>query len=515
MSITWAAMLLWPLICIALYRNLSLPAALCISILGGYLLLPSAYSYDLPLLPPLNRDSVPTLSALIMTAIALQQRSSQGLALPGWLPRNRISLFLLLMLFGGIFGTVLTNGEPLYYGRKVIQGLRLYDAFSMLMGMAVFIAPLFLARKVLASPEGQRTLLLVVAISGMIYCLPTLYEVRMSPQLHIQIYGYFPHSFLQAVRGGGFRPSVFLGHGLELAIFLVMALLAAAGLYRASKTSLRSQFLMMVGFIFATLVLAKSLGALVIALFVLPVTFLAKQRTQLIFAVCIATAVLVFPFMRSAELVPTNSIIAAANAVNPIRAGSLSFRFFHEDKLLEKARRKPVFGWGEWSRNRVYNEYGRDVSVTDGAWIVHFGVGGWARYLGVFGLLCWSIIGLLFTRRENVDPVCAALALLLAAKLLDLIPNGAMPPFVWLVAGSLLGRLEMRIEAGQFVDRAYDVATVPKLDYRRTAPVGPIEQPSANKLKYARTFEKEEKEAAKPERLEPRKSYRRSGFKSQ
>lgn len=53
-----------------------------------------------------------------------------------------------------------------------------------------------------------------LVIAGLIYTVPMLYEIRMSPQLHTIFYGYFPHSFGQQARGGGFRPVVFMGHGL-------------------------------------------------------------------------------------------------------------------------------------------------------------------------------------------------------------------------------------------------------------------------------------------------------------
>ena len=48
------------------------------------------------------------------------------------------------------------------------------------------------------------------------------------------VYGFFPHSWLQHVRGGGFRPIVFMNHGLVLGIFLSMAVVASAIMVRLS-----------------------------------------------------------------------------------------------------------------------------------------------------------------------------------------------------------------------------------------------------------------------------------------
>ena len=189
---------------------------------GRYLLLPSRVSFDPLLLPVLDKATIPTITALVLTAIALRRQAQDISVLPGWMPRNPVILGLMTMLVIGVFGTVMTNSDPLFYGSRIIPGLRLYDAFSMLLSVFVTLVPLLLARKVLSSPDGQRVLLIVLVISAVIYCLPALYEVRMSPQLHSTVYGFFPHSFLQAMRGGGipskcvFDPWAGTGHFHDL-----------------------------------------------------------------------------------------------------------------------------------------------------------------------------------------------------------------------------------------------------------------------------------------------------------
>ena len=152
---------------------------------------------------------------------------------------------------------------------------------------------------------------------------------------------------------------------------------------------------------FATLVLCKSLGALIIAIILVPIALLCRPRVQLLIAVCIAGIVMTYPILRGVNVIPVLDIVNFAEDIDQARAQSLAFRFSHEDVLLEHARERPVFGWGSWGRNRVFNEQGQDVSVSDGTWIIEFGVGGWVRYISVFGLLCWPVIGLFFGRRET------------------------------------------------------------------------------------------------------------------
>lgn len=444
MIIAWTALILWPIACIVFYQKMKLPTAFCITIVGGYLLLPENVNWDLPLLPALDKTSIPTLTALVLTAITLASQPRKYPVMSGWMPRNRVVLCLMGMMLIGSFGTALNNADFLFYGPVAIRGLQLYDGFSIVLGLLITLIPFLLARKVLATPESQQTLMIVLVVAAMIYSIPALYEVRMSPTLNLMIYGFYPSAFFQAVRDGGFRPSVFLLHGLELSIFMTIAIIATAGMFRIAKIAPRGKWIISAIWLLGTLILCKSLGALIIAVILLPVAVMFRPRTQLLVAACISGMVLVYPTLRAADVVPVHEFLAYLEPRNPARAQSFGTRIFNEDILLEKARERPVFGWGTSGRPRVYNEFGRDVSITDGAWIIEFGVGGWVRYLAIFGLLCWPCIALFLGKRDKIDPTCALLALLLTAKLIDLIPNTGLQPFVWMMAGSLIGRLEMQ-----------------------------------------------------------------------
>ena len=73
---------------------------------------------------------------------------------------------------------------------------------------------------------------MALVVAGLAYSVPMLIEVRLSPQINIWVYGFFQHNFDQMMRYGGFRPIVFLPHGLWVAFFALMALVAAVGLWR-------------------------------------------------------------------------------------------------------------------------------------------------------------------------------------------------------------------------------------------------------------------------------------------
>ena len=78
--------------------------------------------------------------------------------------------------------------------------------------------------------------------------------------------------------------------------------------------------------------------------------------------------------LSAVHLFPSDAIVSfTSDLINPERAQSLEFRFDNEVPLTEKALEKFWFGWGGWKRNRVFDIYGEDLSVTDSTWIITFG----------------------------------------------------------------------------------------------------------------------------------------------
>jgi hypothetical protein len=451
---TTLALLVWPLVILVLAARLPLPTLVLVGLIGGYLFLPTRAGWDFPLLPRLNKDSIPALVVLLL-AVLMCRSSAQtgskkadpdGLNRPGWIPSSSAALIPLTLIIVGAFITVATNRDPLIYGPVRIPNLRLYDAFSMTLAALMTLLPVFLGRKLFAHPDRQHLLLKVLVVFALGYSLLTLFEIRMSPQLNHLVYGFFPHDWLQHIRSGGFRPVVFLSHGLALAIFLAMAVLAAFGLARCEQSSRKRLYFAAGGWLLLTLALANSLGALLIALMLVPVVILLGTRLQIMIAAMLAVTALTYPILRSMDVIPTEQIVSIVREdISHSRSYSLEYRFLQEDQQLAHASERPLAGWGTFGRSRVFDELGRDVSTTDGMWIVTFAQRGWIGYLGFYGLLCLPIILLIFRNRgTGLEPETAVLALVLSAQLIDTIPNGFVSPISWLITGALLGRLEFR-----------------------------------------------------------------------
>ena len=475
----------WPLVTVLAALRTHWPVAVIIGIFGGYLLLPERHGINLPLLPTFNKDTIPSLTLIILALLlrpgqwqaGMPQGTPAEIPRPGWLPTTMLGkLLLFLFLFGAIM-TALTNGDQLVFGPRVTPGLSLYDGFASIVASTALLVPLILGRKYFASPEAHRLLLAGLVIAAFLYSFLALYEVRMSPRLNSMVYGFFPHDWRQHIRGDGFRPIVFLLHGLQLSLFLGMGTLAAIGLYRVSTGTKRTLALTAALWLFMALVLSKSLGALIVVIVLAPIVLFLSVRLQLPASMMVAVIVLTYPMLRSADVIPTDRLIAIAEDIDPGRAASLAFRIRHEDALLERAAERPLFGWGGRGRNRIYNEEtGASQSVTDGSWVITIGSGGWAEYLSRFGLLTLPIILLaLRSRRMEIDPATAGLSLVLMANAIDLIPNSGQTPITWLIAGALLGRLEFERAAqnkavapeGTAMDRGPAVRQTPGTVYTR------------------------------------------------
>jgi len=435
------ALLTWPLVAFVLFQKLSVQAAFIVTIIGGFLLLPTQVGWDFPLLPALGKNSIPALVAMLLVLMFAGNQMQSAKIQKGILPRSPIMLACIALLVLGAFGTVLTNRNPLFFGPRVLSGMSIYDGFSIALSSAIQLIPFLLARKLLHTSEQHALLLKAIVIAAFCYSFLALIEIRISPQLNNIVYGFFPHSFIQHIRGGGFRPLVFLSHGLVLGIFFSTAVIAAWGLYRHTKDN---KWLYLGIWILGTLAISKTLGAFAITLLILALMICVPKRLHMTVIACISASILLYPMLKGAGLVPTERVVALASAIDPERAGSLNVRLRNEDMLLDRANQKPIFGWGSYGRNRIYNEWGRDVSITDGGWVITIGGGGWVRYIGRFGLLTWAMIALYARRKEDIDPITITLGFALCANMIDAIPNSGITPITMVMAGALAGRLENR-----------------------------------------------------------------------
>lgn len=415
------------------------PSLACASLMvGAVMFLPVGVGIDLRGLPPIGKEEMASLGLLLAGLFRFPKRLAR--ARPG----RGLEALVVVLFLGGV-GTVLTNGDPLQYGPTSLPALAPYDAVSMgIRDLIRYGIPFFLGRALYQRPAELRDLMRVLACAGVIYSALILFELRFSPQLHRWAYGYHPHSFALHVRSGGYRPMVFMASGLAIALFVMITIVASAALARARVRVFRVSAVWVSGYLSVILVLCKSYAAMGYALFAVPIVALSRPRFQIRIAVALAMLVFAYPLLRAYDYFPTHALLDVARSVNSDRAQSLEFRFDNEDRLLAKASQRSLFGWGGYRRPRVFDEQrGRDQSITDGFWIIVLGNRGLIGFVSTFGLLLVPIFvaarRLRRVRRQRDRLMLSGLALIAAVCAADLLPNGMFTNLVVFISGCLAG----------------------------------------------------------------------------
>ena len=413
------------------------PAAVATVLISATLFLPEHVEFDAPLIPPMGKTTISSLCALLGVLFTSRARVF------GAPPDRYIAALSGSLLVANVF-TTLTNRDPLAYGSTFIQGLTLHDALSDTVRiMLSAVIPFFLGFSLFRTRQDLIELLRVLVVAALVYVPFILVELRMSPQFHRWVYGFHQHEFVQTIRESGYRPMVFMQHGLALANFMFAGLVAATALAK-----LRVPILGLPAWIAALtlgviLMLCKSMAALLYGFVAVPIVLFWRPRSQIRLAVFLALVVLAYPALRSTNAFPTATLVDLSARVAQDRAESLGQRFGHEDRLVKKANERPLFGWGGFGRNRIYDAEGVDQSVTDGAWIGTYGSGGAAGFICIFGLLTIPVFRARSSLRRLVAApervLLATMALLVAFADIDLLPNGLFSALPLFFAGALGG----------------------------------------------------------------------------
>lgn len=438
----YSTLAIWPMVTVWLFRTQPVTKAAFWTILGGHLLLPVKTAVDLPMIPPLGKATIPALT----TYLACRFLAGRRIPIFG---RQKIVRWLLLLFIAAPFITAELNGNVIHIGGgRILLGMTHYDALSAVINQFIVIIPFFIGRQFFRTYEAQLSIFRMLTLAGLFYSVPILLEVRLSPQLHTWIYGYFPHEqFNQQMRYGGFRPVVFVGHGLLVSFFITNTVLSASVMWKLKQKIRQFSAAGVTFYLTLVLALCKSAGSLLFGLLGIILTKLAGIKTQLRIATLLVSIALLYPSMSILNIFPHKAILGMTASVDADRSLSLAVRFDNEQRLLEHGREKFMFGWGTWGRNRIYDEEtGRDMTITDGRWIITFSQFGWIGFIAEFGLMAIPIFTSITAVKKagsNQEQIAlAAHALLISMLVIDQIPNASLAPWLWLMTGALLGRNE-------------------------------------------------------------------------
>jgi hypothetical protein len=323
-----------------------------------------------------------------------------------------------------------------------------YDGLSgVLRDLFTWGIPYFVGRLYFSDLQSLRELAIGIFLGGMLYVPLCLLEIRLSPQLHRWVYGFHPAHFAMAIRFGGYRPMVFMQHGLMVGMWMTSATLCGVWLWRTGALSKvrGAPMFMLVALLGATTVLCRSMGALALLLFGLGLLFVNRHVRSGALMALVLLLPPAYMLVRSQGWWDGHQLLELSARIDEERADSLRGRLLDENMLIERASEKPIFGWGGWGRWRVRNdETGEDMTSSDGMWVIVRGergmVGLAAITLAV--LLPFVLLMRRVPARDWAHPVFAgpaALAMLLLLWSIDNLFNAMHNPVYIMAAGGLSG----------------------------------------------------------------------------
>lgn len=425
-------MFLWIPFVFWLFRAFPSQRAIVIAFITGALFLPEA-QLIIPGFPDYSKISATSYAVLFFTFLFDGQRIRQFRL--QWLDMPML-VWCLCPFFSNLSNDI-----------------DLYDSIAFTLEQTMkWGVPFFLGRIYLSDLIGLRYLAIGIFAGGMVYIPLCLFEMRMSPKLHIMLYGGFPHSmFAQAVREGGYRPTVFTGHGLILSFIMITALTVGVWLWKTGilREIFRIPMVIAIPVFLLTDIFLRSTGAYITLAVALALLFSSVLifRSNLA-AYLVIGAVILYLYLvivSDPPRITDNIIDFLSKYVSPERIGSLQFRFDNEALLLEKAKLRLLLGWGGFGRNFVTNEVGQATTVVDSLWIITIGSLGLVGLTALLSSVFLPVIALINTkcpikvwdRPEFAAPGVLALVLLMYS--VEILVNAPVLPHLTLVVGALTG----------------------------------------------------------------------------
>jgi len=232
----------------------------------------------------------------------------------------------------------------------------------------------------------------------------------------------------------------------------VSVALSSAILFKRNALIMGIPMVVPLALIWIMLGLSRNVGATLYSLVAVPIVLMSRGRLAATSGLVLAIAVFVYPYLRANEVIDVYALIDWIAERSAERAQSLHTRFYNEDILWDRASERAWFGWGGYGRNRVYDELGRDISITDGEWIIRMGGRGIIGFLGTFLLLSAPVF-MAYSRLSRVSiedrRILDGLTLLIAINVVDLLPNALFTEWPYLFAGAVAGMAQTMPRQGR------------------------------------------------------------------
>ncbi len=433
--LTYVVLFGWPLVVVYLFRWLSAGWAFPLSYVMGFLFLPQAV-FPIPGFPPYTRMAATVLGVLAATLLFDVKRFQ----------KFQFSWLDVPMAIWCVcpFASSVTNDLGWYDGFRA--------ASDQTMGWG---ASYFLGRIYLRELEIFRKLSILIILGAVLYVPFGLYEFHTGPVVHQKIYGFSVAGYLGAMRAHGYRPTVFLASGLMVGIWMMMATLLGAWLWKTGVIrklwGIHIKWFM--GVLTAAFILSQSMSALVSAIVGLALLFISRWIRTSVLILILIVALPTYLYFPCTGILDVDGILSAATAAfGPDRSGSLATRLNAEKLLAAKAQQRMIFGWGGWGRSRVQNDRGEDLVVTDSLWVIAYGGNG---MVGLVSFTVWLLLPTLafmlyfpayLWDNRKLAPV-AVMAVILPFYMLDCILNSMPNPVIMIINGGITTLVLIRSES--------------------------------------------------------------------
>jgi hypothetical protein len=412
----------WIPMVVLLFWALPPRRAVLAAFLITWLFLPERIGYKIPALPAYTKFTAATLGTLV--GILLFDAKRLATFRPQWID------FPIVLWCVAKLGSSISNGHGVY------DGLSSLEHFLLTWGL-----PWLYGRLYFGDAAGIQELAKGLVIGGLIYVPLCLFEIKMSPQINMFTYGLYQHDFDQTKRFGGWRPTVFMQHGLAVGMWMCMSGLTAWWLWLTGSISRIGRIRMSwaAPSILVTAVLCKSFGAIALLVTGMGALWIArKTRRSWTLWVIWAFVPLYMALRLSGVWSGAGLVEWSASIGNAERADSLRSRLYSENQFIHAAWQRPWLGYRGW-----YNTDAQDA-IPDALWMIELTAGG---ILGLGGVTlywlwpaarCWRQMSQKDWNNGTVHSMIV-LGVVISLSMIDNLFNAMLNPLFMLAAGALGG----------------------------------------------------------------------------
>lgn len=416
------ALLCFPLIAIAFFAYLPGVRAILATYIVGWLFLPQA-GFVLPDVPDYDKAAAIGIGAILGTVL--------------FQPAKLYSVKFTWHDIAILIFCVIPIATHVSNNRGINAGINSAIVQSFLWGI-----PYWLGRLNIKTESDVRLTAYAILLGGLAYSLLCWYEIFFSPQLHRKIYGFFQHSFIQHIRYGGYRPIVFMQHGIMVGFWMAITALTCFAIWQCGVIKRFCYCPVPVLFLLlgVTIFFCKSMSGIVALIVGVTCLFLSsKFRTGWIL-VGIALTPTLYIICRMSGVASIDAVYSVVETIDVDRAKSLRARMLQEMLYVDQALKAPVFGFGD-GRFMPRDEGGEKLTRGhDGFWIITTGLNGFTSLVSV--LIALATPQLLAARSsKHINQFSRVFLNLFAVALglfgIDLLFNTMINPIYLFIAGGV------------------------------------------------------------------------------